>query len=61
MLSVETLIENLLGIWTRDKFCFGNTTRSEFAAVVIRANPGLPGLVGRAQSRNIGEMRVDIA
>ena len=36
--------------------------RSEFAAVVIRANPGWPGLpVDHAQSRYIGETRVDIA
>ena len=36
-------------------------SRSEFAAVIIRANPGWLELVDHAQSRYIGETRVDIA
>ena len=36
-------------------------SRLEFAAVEIRANPGWPGLIDHAQSRYIGETRVDIA
>ena len=33
----------------------------DIAAVVIRANPGLPGLVDHEQGKYIGETRVDIA
>ena len=36
-------------------------SRSEFAAVVIRANPCWPGLVDHAQIKYIGETRADIA
>ena len=40
---------------------FLSSTVSVFAPIVIRANPGLPGLVDHVQSRYIGETHVDIA
>ena len=38
-----------------------NQTQSEFAAVVIQANPGWLGLIEHAQSSYIGETRVALA